>query len=34
MYDEELGQAGDVFWKIADSQPVFHDRDAVFVAEL
>ena len=34
VYDEELGQAGDVFWKITDSHPVFHDRDAVFVAEL
>ena len=25
---------GGVFWKIADSHPIFHDRDAVCVAEL
>ena len=32
--DEELGQAGDVFRKVADSHPIFHYRDTVFIAKL
>ena len=34
VHDKVLGKAGDVFRKMADSNPIFHDRDAVLVAEL
>ena len=34
VHDKVLGKAGDVFRKMADSNHIFHDRDAVLVAEL
>ena len=33
MHDEIFCKAGDVFRKMADCHPIFHDRNAMFVAE-